>query len=397
MQPSGSTDGQRRPQSADIVIIGAGIIGASIAWHLASRGRGKIIVVDRGAVPGTGSTSRATGGFRAQFDSAVNIRLSLLSRDKLLRFRDEVGADPGYAPYGYLWIAHDDRTLAELRRAQELQHQLGLTEARMISSTEVREINPAVGPLDTPGGAFCPSDGFIRAMNMLEGYLAGAKRKGVEVTFGEDVLALKLDSRRRVTTVITSKRKIAAGVVVNAAGAWAAPIARMAGVDLPIAPSRRSVALTAPTNLLPERMPMTIFTSDGFHLRVRDGRVLLLLPESAREDPFDESIDAAWLERVMHVAKERVPSIARVAIDRSLCWSGLYEMSPDHHAITGPAPGVENFYLANGSSGHGVMHAPALGQVLSEMICDGRASIDVRALRPERFAEGDPNDTSSPL
>lgn len=386
-----------RQRSADVVIIGAGIIGASIAWHLACRDSGKVIVVDRGLAPGSGSTSRATGGFRAQFDSAVNIRLSLLSRDKLLRFTDEVGADPGYAPCGYLWVAHDDRALAELRRAQRVQHELGLTEARMLDATEMHEINPAIGRPEISGGAFCPSDGFIRPMSMLEGYLADAGRRGVEVGLGEEVLALRIDSRHRVTTVVTSAGEIQAGVVVNAAGAWAAPIARMAGVDLPIAPSRRSVAITAPTNLLPEQMPMTIFTADGFHLRVRDGRVLLLLPELASRNPLDETIDDAWLDRVTHVAKERMPSLAGAAIERSLCWSGLYEMSPDHHAIVGRAPGVENFYLANGSSGHGVMHAPALGQILSEMICDGRTSVDVCALRPERFDEGDANDFSSLL
>lgn len=384
-------------RSADVVIIGAGIIGASIAWHLASRGCGTILIVDSGQAAGSGSTSRATGGFRAQFASAVNIRMSLLSREKLLRFADEVGEDPGYAPHGYLWVAHNEPALQGLRHAQRLQRDLGLTEARMLSPTEVMEINPAVGPNGISGGAFCPTDGFIRPMKMLEGYLSDAGRRGVELAVGEAVRELKLDERHRVRRVVTSRGEIDAGIVVNAAGAWASRIAGLAGVELPVTPMRRSVAITLPTSRLSDEMPMTIFTSDGFHLRVRDGRVLLLLPEVAREDPFDSSIDEAWIRTVLRIAQERVPTISGLTIDRENCWSGLYEMSPDHHAIVGPAPGVENFYLANGSSGHGVMHAPAMGQVVSELILDGRCSIDVTGLRPERFAEGRLNDASSLL
>jgi sarcosine oxidase subunit beta len=144
---------------------------------------------------------------------------------------------------------------------------------------------------------------------------------------------------------------------------------------------------------------MTIYAGDGFHLRVRDGRVLLLWPDDPRaEDRFDANVDEDWLAAVVSKAHARVPCLRGAEIDRAACWGGLYEMSPDRHAILGRAPGFDNLYLANGSSGHGVMHAPALGQLLAEIILDGVAgALDAHALRPSRFAESEPNLASTLL
>jgi sarcosine oxidase subunit beta len=159
------------------------------------------------------------------------------------------------------------------------------------------------------------------------------------------------------------------------------------------------VAITHPFEGMPGDIPMTIFVEDGFHLRVRDGRVMLLWPdEPVLEDPFDQGVEDAWIETVVERARRCVPSLARASIDREGCWAGLYEMSPDGHALLGEAPGVENLYLANGSSGHGVMHAPALGQLLAEIMADGAArTVDTHALRPSRFDEGKPNVASTLL
>ena len=138
---------------------------------------------------------------------------------------------------------------------------------------------------------------------------------------------------------------------------------------------------------------MTIFVEDGFHFRVRDGRVLILWPDEPDvADPFDQGVEDAWLGTVVEMARSRVPCLSQTSIDREKCWAGLYEMSPDGHALLGRAPGMENFFLINGSSGHGVMHAPALGQLLAEILLDGAAhTLDVHALRPSRFAEDEPN------
>ena len=344
-----------------IVIIGAGVIGTSIAWHLARRGVREITVVDRHSDFGGGSTPKATGGFRAQFGSEINVRLSLLSREKLLRFPEEVGVDSGYRQYGYLFLARSERELDELRRAQKTQHACGLHEARMVTPREAKEISPVIGDDSIVGGAYCPTDGFIRAMQILRGYVDAAKRMGVRFEFGRELKSLD----RGVT-------------YVNAAGAWAGELC-----SVPVTQLRRRVVATVPTDVLPDTTPMTIWAGDGFHVRVRDGRVLMLWPDN----PPDDSV---WLDKLLEFRDARVPMLRSAAIDHDQSWSGLYEMSPDKHAIVGRDPQIENLYLANGSSGHGVMHAPAIGQLVSELILDGRTSLDITALRPTRFAEGKP-------
>jgi sarcosine oxidase subunit beta len=384
---------------AAVAVVGGGVIGASVAYHLALRGVRQVVVLDRAAGPGEGSTGRATGGFRAQFASAVNVRLSLLAREKLLRFGEEMGADPGYLAAGYLWLASTEAELAELRAGRVLQHAEGLREAMEVGPAEIARLNPALRLDGVVGGVFCPTDGFIQPRRILDGYLAAATRLGVRIEWETEVTGFTLKGDGRIAAVKTSRRPIEADVVVNAAGAWAAPVARMAGVDLPVIPLRRQVAITVPCDLLPATMPMTIFAWDGFHLRVRDGRVLLLQPTPGVPGrPFDIRVDPAWVDAVTDTAHRRVPILRRTAIDRAGCWAGLYEVSPDKHAILGSAPSCANLFLINGSSGHGVMHAPALGQLLAEIICDGNAStLDVTALRPSRFDEGAPNPVSGLL
>ena len=382
-----------------VVILGAGVMGASLAWHLTSRGCRDVLLLDRGAAPGAGSTSRATGGFRAQYATAINVRLSLLAREKLRRFSEEVGGDCGYVQAGYLWLASSQTELDVLREARVIQHAEGLDEARAVTPDDIARINPAITCDGVIGGAYCPTDGFIRPLGILQGYLDGAIRHGATVQWGVEATGVQRDATGRVVAVSTRTDRIAAGAVVNAAGAWAGEFACGCGLDLPVTPLRRQVAATVPTDVLPSSMPMTIFTGDGFHLRVRDGRVLLLWPTpGVAGAPFEMPVDPAWVAAVTAKAHARVPALAHVPVDLEASWAGLYEMSPDKHAILGVAPGCPNHYLINGSSGHGVMHAPALGHLLAEIILDGAAAtMDTRALRPSRFAEGDYNPVSELL
>jgi sarcosine oxidase subunit beta len=268
-----------------------------------------------------------------------------------------------------------------------------------VDRDDVARLNPALARDGIAGGVFCPTDGFIRPMRLLEGYLAAAARLGVRVEWGVQVNGFCRRNDGTISAVLTSRGPIGVAAVVNAAGAWAAAVADRAGVELPVTPLRRQAAATVPCGLVPETMPMTIFAGDGFHLRVRDGRVLLLWPTPGAEGrPFDCSVEPGWIDRIGALARRRVPVLRDVAIDSTACWAGLYEMSPDKHAILGIAPGCPNLFLANGSSGHGVMHAPALGQLLAEIVSDGAAStLDTRALRPTRFAEGDLNPASGLL
>jgi sarcosine oxidase subunit beta len=348
----------------DIAILGAGVIGSSVAYHLARRGCGDIVVLDRAPDFGGGSTAKATGGFRAQFDNETEVRLSMRSREKLLAFPDEIGCDSGYRPHGYLFLACNDDDLRLLRDAQTVQHACGLA-SRMVSAEEARALNPAIGDESVIGAAFCPTDGFVRPMNILRGYADAAKRLGVRFSFGADHQGWRVDGDR-VVAARTSTGEVQARVFINAMGAWSGP---------PVVPVRRNIAATVATNLLDESMPMTIWTGDWYHLRVRDGRVLLVWPD---DPPYEH-----WLAWVLRLTHQRVPCLADVAIDE--CWSGFYEMTPDGKAILGRSPLYDNLYLATGCSGHGVMHAPAIGELMAEMIVDGKTSIDVSALRADRF------------
>ncbi|MDR5697182.1 MAG: FAD-dependent oxidoreductase [Armatimonadota bacterium] len=382
--------------TADAVVIGAGVIGASVAYHLAARGL-RTVVVERAPGPGMGSTACATGGFRAQFTTEVNVRLSLLSRAKLLAFREETGVDPGYRPCGYLFIATSPDQMELLRAAVDVQRRAGLREVAEVCPEEIARIHPAVKLDRVTGGTFCPTDGFTKPTEILRGYLEAARRLGVEFVYGADARCVVTDGR--IAGVRTDRTTIATACVVNAAGPWAGKVARQAGVAIPVHPVRRQVAVTHPFGGLPEHMPMTIFVEDGFHLRVRDGRVLLLWPaDLPSDDPFDTTFDERWLDGVMVRARTRLLCLAEAEIDLERCWAGLYEMSPDRHVILGPAPGLAGLYLVNGSSGHGVMHAPALGQLVAEVVTDGEAtSLDIRPLRATRFAEGDLNPESGVL
>jgi len=375
-------------RSAACAIVGGGVVGASVAYHLAARGVRDVVVFDRAPRAGEGSTGRATGGFRVQFARATEVQLSLLARAKLQRFADEIGGDCGYVAAGYLWIAEGEVQLDTLRTALAVQRANGVDDALEVDAGEIAEINPHLRRASVRGGTYCPSDGFIRPLQILDGYRRAAERLGARFVWDAEVVGFGRARDGSIATLRTTHDKIAVATVVNAAGAWAAHVAALAGFDLPVSPLRRQVAITVPTDALPATMPMTIYTGDGFHVRVRDGRVLLLVPSPGAADPFEVSVEPAWIDLVTRVARARVPCLETVEIDRAACWAGLYEMSPDGRAILGAAPGVPNLYFANGSSGHGVMHAPALGTLLAEIIVDGRAtSLDISALQPGRFSD----------
>lgn len=372
----------------DAVIVGAGVIGASCAMHCVRAGL-RVLVLDRAPAPGHGSTARATGGFRAQYGDAIDIRLSLLARDLLRRFRDDTGVDPGFVPVGYLWLAGSDAELSELRRANELQIREGLVEAQVVAIDDIHNINPSISLADVHGGAWCPSDGVLKPMEILRGCLEAAQRLGADVRWNSPVVALERDGAR-ITEVVTPNATYATGLVVDAGGPWAASIARLADIELPVLPLRRQVAITEPTRALPATLPLTIWLADGFHIRVRDDRALLLLPTPGDpDDPWSDRVDPSWLDTIAAVAARRIPALANVELDRAGAWAGLYEMSPDRHAILGFAPACANLLFVNGCSGHGVMHALALGLLASELATHRATTLDVHALRPSRFADGD--------
>jgi sarcosine oxidase, subunit beta len=385
-------------RTADIVIIGGGVMGASVAYHLARRGCRDVLVLERFGRSGLGSTGKATGGFRSQFTTAVYVRVSLLARERLRQFREEIGVDPGYRPVGYLFMARTEAQLQSLRTAVAVQRAAGLQDVYEVSSDDIRRLSPEVRADDLIGGVFGPTDGYIAPLEIMRGFIEAASRRGVKFEYNAGWVECLVDGGR-IAGVRTERGTVTTRRVVNAAGAWAGLVAQTAGVEVPVTPLRRQTAVTQPFPRLPPDTPMTIDVEDGFHFRVRDGRAWLLWPEDTHTaDPFDTTFDRRWLAGLLPRAHHRVPCFREVEIDLDRCLCGLYEMSPDKHALVGPAPGVEGLYLINGSSGHGVMHSAVLGQLLTEIMLDGRAhTLDIRALRPSRFAEGELNPQSEIL
>lgn len=376
-------------QTADVVIVGAGIVGSSVAYQLTELGLRDVVMLERESSTGKGSTGKSMGGVRAQFSTDVNIRMSMYSIPFYARFDEVVGYECGYKPHGYLFCATTQRHLDALRANRARQAALGLEQAREVSTAEIAAMVPALRVDDIIGGAYCPTDGFVDPYSVMTGFTLKAQQRGVRLMRNAEVTAVDVADGRVAGVRLANGESIATRVVVNAAGAWAAGVARLAGAELPVTPLRRMLVPTEPFAAIPEHCPMTIDMSNGFHFR-REGLGLLLAwcdPEET--SGFKTAFDSAFVEKILTRAVNRVPSFEELEVNPKRAWAGLYEVSPDHHAILGPAPEVEGLYYANGFSGHGVMHAPATGKVVADLVVKGSTElIDWNVLSVRRFAEG---------
>jgi sarcosine oxidase subunit beta len=376
------------PESADVVIIGAGIVGSSIAFHLTEAGAKNVLVIERETRQGLGSTGKSMGGVRAQFATDVNIQMSLYSIPFLNRFEEATGYPSGYKPHGYLFMATTDRHRDYLRTNFARQQALGLKGIEWLQPDDIRKVLPQLRSDDIIGGTFCPTDGFVDPNSVMTGFMARATDRGATLWRGVEVTGIDVE-HGEVTGVNTTNGSVATRTVVNAAGPWAAGVARMAGADLPVEPLRRMLVPTEPFPGLPERLPMIIDMSTGWHFRQEGVGLLMAWADPEQQPGFRTDFDPAFIEKILTYAAHRVPCFAELAVNPRRCWAGMYEMSPDHHSILGPAPGVRGLFFANGFSGHGVMHSPATGRILSDLILHGKTDIiDADTLSVRRFAEG---------
>ncbi len=373
---------------ADVVIIGGGIVGSSIAYQLTAAGCRNVVMLERESSQGKGSTGKSMGGVRAQFSTPVNIRMSLFSIPFFRDFERTMGHPSGYRAQGYLFVATAERHLEYLRANYERQVAEGLTTASLVSREEIVAMVPQLRSDDIIGGSFCSTDGFVDPYSVMTGFTLRALDQGAQLIRDAQVTGLTLDTKG-VASVQTTQGAIATRTVVNAAGAWSAEVAKMAGIDLPVEPLRRMLVPTEPFDKVAHSAPMVVDMSTGFHFRP-EGLGLLMAWNDPDEKPgFKTSFDRGFIEKILTRAVDRVPVFEELEVNPSRAWAGLYEMTPDHHPVLGAAPGVGGFYFANGFSGHGVMHSPATGKILADLILTGTtALIDAKLLDYPRFAEG---------
>jgi sarcosine oxidase subunit beta len=374
--------------TADVVIIGGGIVGSSIAYHLTTAGCRNVLVIERESAQGKGSTGKSMGGVRAQFSTPVNIQMSLYSIPFYASFDERLGFPCDYRPQGYLFCATSNQHSNYLRANYEKQVAMGLKNVHLISGDEIRHIFPQLRADDIIGGSFCSTDGFVDPYSAMVGFITRAIDHGATIWKSTEVTGIGQDEDG-IAQVETSRGAVSSRKVVNCAGAWAAGVAKLVGVDLPVEPLRRMLVPSEPFDEFPHTAPMIIDMSNGFHFRPESRGFLLAWNDPEERPGFKTDFDAAFVEKILMRAADRVPCFAGLPVNPKRAWAGLYEMTPDHHPILGEAPEVPGFFLANGFSGHGVMHAPAAGKILCDLILTGKTDlIDASLLNLSRFAEG---------
>jgi sarcosine oxidase subunit beta len=372
------------PASAEVVVVGGGVIGASVAFHLAEAGV-DVCLLERDQLAG-GSTSRAAGGFRAQFSDPLNIALGLRSIDAFLRFRERPGAEIDLHQVGYLFLLDREDDVASFEESVALQNELGVP-SRFVDLAEAAELCPLAGLDDVLAASYCALDGHASPEAVVQGYAAGARAHGASVHTGCTVAGITTDEGG-IRAVETALGAIETRTVVCAAGVWSPQIAGSVGVDLPVEPYLREVGFTGPAADLPERLPLTVDFSTGFYFHREGPGLLFGMADPAQPPGLDAPSDPAWLEHVMEVAERRLPSLLDMGIAGG--WKGYYEVTPDHNALVGESPLVERFVYATGFSGHGFLQAPAVGEIVRDLVLGHKPFVDVSPLSAQRFASAAP-------
>ncbi|MGW0734886.1 NAD(P)/FAD-dependent oxidoreductase [Streptomyces sp. NPDC002851] len=371
------------PPTADVVIVGGGVMGTGIAFHLAEAGVRNIVVVERGDL-GCGSSGKPIGGVRAHFSDPLNIELGSRSLRAFQDFPRRPGADIRLDNVGYLFLLTDAQQVADFATSVRIQNELGVP-SRMVGPREARRLCPYVSTDGLVAAVFSPTDGHARPGLVVQGYARAAARAGV--TFATHTAITGLDTRGdRITTVHTDHGPIACATVICAAGAWSAQIGDMAGAPLPVRPVRRQLSFTAPLTPPAPRIPFTIDFSSSAYFHNSDDGLLFGLADPDQADGFDTTWTPEWLELFRDVARRRAPALADMeTVDG---WAGLYEITPDHNALIGRSGDVPNFLYATGFSGHGFLQAPAVSEIVRDLYLDRTPCVDITPLSADRFTSG---------
>lgn len=375
--------------TAQVVIVGAGIMGASIAYHLAARGCTDVLILEKAETEISGTTARSVAGVRHEFSTEVNVYLSLYSIERLKHFNTEIGGHADLRQVGYLFLIDDPTVWEEYRRNAAMQRRLG-ARVELLTPDEAGRFIPQTRTDDLVGAVYGPDDGFCDAHGVALGYLGRARALGARLLRATPATGFRVEGGR-VTAVATGVGPIGCEVVVNAAGPWAGEVAALAGLDVPVKPYRRNLYMTQPFPLIRGPIPLTIDVGSGFYMRQEQSNILFGMSNYDEPPSHNLMVDWEWLDTVLAAGLARFPILERAGLAEKLCWAGSYEVTPDHMPILGRHPALPNYVDASGFSGHGIMHAPATGLLIAEEILDGRAhTIDIDELRITRFRKNIP-------
>lgn len=373
------------PKTADFVVIGGGVMGASTAYHLAKRGFSNVLLLEKEEFFGQGATGRCAGGVRYQFGTGINIKLSLASLPMLESFEEETGQPIDYRQLGYLFLLTDENDVDVFKRNVELQHSLGV-QTEWLTGNQIRARLPFMNLDDVVAGTNHHKDGVVDPNSVVMGYINSAKKIGVNAVNDVNVTGITVQSGK-ITGVETNQGTISTPVVVNATGPWAGMVSKLAGVDIPLVPLRRQWITTTSLPDLPDDFPFVIDFSKSLYFHLEGEGVLTGMSNPDEKPGFSQNIDPDWELVHMEAAVQRLPMLETAGL--SSRQAGLYENTPDAHPIYGKTP-VEGLYIVTGFSGHGFMHGPVSGKLMTEIIIDGKSStVDVSSLSLSRFEKGE--------
>lgn len=369
---------------AEVVIIGAGIIGVSIAYHLAKFGCHDVIVIEKDRI-GFGSTAKSGGGIRQQFSTEVNIRLSLESIEFFEHFEEETGHTADFRQCGYLYLFTTEDDLQVSRRNATLQRKLGGYKVDFLSPKEAKELVPELNIEDVIGASYCPTDGIADPYSVVQGFASSARRLGVRIYQDTEAIGIKM-VRGRVREVLLNDGQLEAPIVVNAGGPFAKQIGKMVGLDIPIKPYRRNSFYTAPTDKIRKDAPFIADYTTGFGIERHSETLRFGMQNPNAPESMDTTVDWDRLPIILEAGVRRFPFLADIGIMKGE--AGLRSDTPDKSAILGETCEVGGLYLACGFSGHGVMHSPAVGRIMAECIMGRGIDPAISLLSLNRFKEG---------
>jgi len=369
--------------SAEVVIVGGGVMGASIAWHLARAGVTDVVLLEANEL-GSGSSGKPLGGVRAQFSGPANVRLGARSLLAYRAFERTTGTRIGLEQVGYLFLLRTPEAVAGFEASVAMQNDLGVP-SRLITPAEAGQLNPYLDLDGVIAAAWSAEDGYAHPGSVVRGYAEAAAGLGVRVRPGVRVVGLDRTGDE-IRGVRTSAGPIRTGTVICAAGAWSAAIGAMAGVDLPVEPLRRQIAFTSRLTPTPPRIPFTIDFDSTFYFHGAGDGLLLGVAEAGQPVGFQTEYDESWLAELRAATARCAPGLAGVRLERG--WAGLYEMTPDCNALIGQSPEVSRFLYAAGFSGHGFLQAPAAGEIIRDLYLGVEPFCDVSGFDALRFAEG---------